>query len=101
MEKCSELQSWIIRVGLPETVAHESSEGWLGVAGANGLPPAMRDICTAARPPLVTPVPQACLPYAVPGAERMEWLGQDGSVGARRKTGSFSMGHLRGPQIEG
>lgn len=41
MEKRSELQTWLIQLRLPETVAHEgSSDDWLCVAGANGLPPA-------------------------------------------------------------
>lgn len=37
MEKRSELQSWLIRVGLPETVAHEGAQtigsAWQGPAG--------------------------------------------------------------------
>jgi hypothetical protein len=48
MEKHSELWSWLIQVGLPETIAHKETEDWLCMAGANGLPSATWDICTAA-----------------------------------------------------
>lgn len=45
-------------------------------------------------------LPKACVPDAVPGAERMERLGQDSSVGGIRETGHFSVSHLRGQQIQ-
>lgn len=75
MEKRSELQSWLIRGGLPETVAHEGAQtigsAWQGPAGFHLPRGGHLHSCWNSLSP---PTPKACMPDAVPGAEKMERL---------------------------
>lgn len=41
------------------------------------------------------------MPDAVPGAKKMELLGQDDSVGDTGEAWHFFLGHLRGLQMQG